>query len=111
MSEKIRERKVGLAVLSHKHRGYALACDGGSIEVLEDPAIVVAVHVDEAGSERKSIFIADRLAGAGRELFPDCNDVVTLDADVCFRGLFSAAVVEQNVLDENVRGKANSGGK
>ena len=59
---KIPQGKLRFPVLADHDRGDPLARDGGGIEVLQQAAVAMAVHVDETGRQREPAFIEYRIA-------------------------------------------------
>ena len=109
MSEEIRKREIRFAILADKYCCNALAGYAFGVEVLENSAVVVAVHVDEAGSECQPMLVANGLAGLRRQMFSDGRDPVALHADVLLGRFLSTAVIDEDVFDEDVRCKTDSG--
>jgi hypothetical protein len=72
-------------------------CNGVGCRI--EPAVVVAVRVDEPGRKRESLGVNDALAGRGCEL-ADRLKAIAYDADVYPTPRCSAPVNHKRVLNE-----------
>jgi hypothetical protein len=75
-AEIVGEREVRLAVLPDDDRGNPLTDRGERSRSLVQSSVVVAVGIDESGSEDPAARIDDGLTGV-RLQFPDIGDAVT----------------------------------
>ncbi len=55
LPEPVPQRKIGLPILTNDNRGHALATHRGGIEILEQSAVAVAMHVDETRREGEAV--------------------------------------------------------
>ena len=62
LPEPVPQREVRLAILTNDNRCHALATHCGGIEILEQPAVAVAMHVDEARCEGQTVQVMYALA-------------------------------------------------
>ena len=106
--EEIGQRPGRAAVLPGHDRGDPLAHRGQRIAVLEQPAIAVAVGVDEAGRQDEAARVDDGLAGKGAQV-PDLYDAVAPQADRARPPRPAQAVHQDRVRDEGRGGPRRDG--
>ena len=102
LPEPVPQRKVGLAILTNDNRGHALATHRGGIEILEQPAVAVAMHVDEARCEGQAVLVTHGLAGKRLKVRCDRRNPVALDADIRSEWRSARTVIDGDVTDQYV---------
>src|SRR6476646_5541161 len=79
MREEIGNRKIGAAILTYKYRGHPLPSDGLRVPVIEYPAIMMSMHLDESWSESKSLFLPNCFARLWNQTFRNGRKGATFD--------------------------------
>ena len=98
LREPVRQREHGAAILPDDGGGDALQRHVLGVKVGEQPAVGVAVHVNESRRERQAMDIADLLARNGSQLPRDGDDAAVLNAHVGTPRLRPGAVVNHGIL-------------